>query len=131
MGRRKGIGRAELEVLRYVAEHPSITAREVADHLAATKGLARSTILTVMERLRSKGYLTRDLVEDLYRYSPTRPRHELLRDLVGDFVDTALGGSLSPFMAYLARDAQLTDAEREELRRILDEHDARSSEEEP
>lgn len=53
------LGHLELSVLQYVADHPSITVREVAAHFAETSGLARTTLLTVMERLRSKAYLKR------------------------------------------------------------------------
>src|SRR5262245_62029218 len=115
MARRKGIGRSELEVLRYVADHHPVTVREVAEHFAATKGQARTTALTVMERLRQKGYLTRSQAEGVYQYSPSEPKAELLGHLVRDFVETALGGSLSPFMAYLSREAELSDAELEAL----------------
>ena len=130
MSERPGLGERELDVLRFVAEHAPVSAREVAEQFSEEEGLARTTVLTLMERLRKKGYLTRVPVEGLYRYSLAQPRSDLLRDLVGDFVETALGGSLSPFMAYLARDARLSEPELEELRRILDEHDARQRESE-
>lgn len=123
MSRRKGIGRSEMEVLRYIADHHPITVREVADHFAETKGQARTTPLTVMERLRLKGFLTREQVDGVYRYSPSQPRAEFHASLIRDFVATALGGSLSPFMAYLSCEAELTETELESLRGILREHE--------
>ncbi len=54
---RETMGREEMQVLRYVGEHHPVSVREVADHVAATSGKARTTVLTVMERLREKGYL--------------------------------------------------------------------------
>jgi len=39
----------------------------------------------------------------------------MLRDLVRDFVTKSLGGSLEPFVAYLAEEARLTDEERKNL----------------
>jgi predicted transcriptional regulator len=119
MARRPSIGRAELEILHYVHDHHPVTVRDVADHVSRTKGHARTTALNVMTRLCRKGYLSRKRVEGVYRYSPRVPKAQLLRSLVGDFVDRALGGSVTPFVAYLAQDAQVSEGELEELKRIV------------
>jgi predicted transcriptional regulator len=119
------IGRAELEILRYVADHHPATVREVADHAAEAKGLARTTVLTVMERLRKKGCLTRKKVGTVYRYSPKLPKRELLQNLTRDFVERVLEGSVSPFMAYLAETGNLSDEELTKLKELIDELDAR------
>jgi BlaI family penicillinase repressor len=119
-----GIGRVELEILQYIQEHHPISVREVASHLAETKGHTRTTALNIMERLREKGYLVREKSGSVYRYSPSQPRPQFLRGLVHDFVDRVLGGSLEPFVAYLSHDADLSDEQLQRLRRILDEMDA-------
>jgi predicted transcriptional regulator len=73
----------------------------------------------MIERLRTKGYLTRDDSGSVHLYSPSEPKNDLMRGLVGDFVNKALGGSLSPFMAYLGNDANLTPEELEELKQLV------------
>jgi predicted transcriptional regulator len=115
------IGRAELEILHYITEHHPVTVREVADHVAETKGHVRTTVLNIMERLRKKGYLTRKKAGGLYQYSPRVPKTELLRNLVRDFVSKALGGSVSPFVAYLADEASMSKEEIAQLRKIVRE----------
>ena len=47
-----------------------------------------------------------------------------MQGLVRDFVQKALGGSVSPFVAYLSREAKLSEEEREELKKIVRELDA-------
>jgi predicted transcriptional regulator len=121
---RETIGREEMQVLRYVADHHPVSVREVADHVAATSGKARTTVLTVMERLRDKGYLVRRKKGGVYLYSPKRSQAEVLRNLVADFVREALGGSVSPFVAYLAEEADLRDEEVRELARLVAELEA-------
>ena len=116
---RESIGREEMQVLRYVAERHPVSVREVADHVAATSGKARTTVLTVMERLREKGYLARRKKGGVYLYSPKRSQAEVLRNLVADFVREALGGSVSPFVAYLAEEADLDDEQVRELSRLV------------
>lgn len=113
------LGHLELDVLQYVCDHHPIGVREVAAHFADTSGQARTTVLTVMERLRAKGYLRRRKTEGRHRYTPTLPKAELLHGLVGDFVNDVLGGSVSPFVAYLARSSHLNDAEARKLAELL------------
>ncbi len=120
MGRKPGIGQAEMEVLRYITEHHPITVREVAEHVAGTKGHTRTTVLNVMERLRAKGHLTREMVEGIFRYSPAVPKAQLLRGLVRDFVQQVLNGSTEPFIAYLAEDARLSDEELADLKQVVE-----------
>src|SRR5436189_1921615 len=107
MPKGQNIGRGELEILQFVQEHHPITVREVADHFAETKGHVRTTILNVMERLRKKGYLSRRKRNGIFHYQPSVPKAELLKNLVHDFVQRTLGGSVAPFVAYLVHDANV------------------------
>jgi predicted transcriptional regulator len=131
MAGRRTIGREELPVFHYVAEHQPVTVRSAARHFAATAGLARTTILTVMDRLRRKGFLTRRKVGGVYQYSPRVPQETLLQTLVRDFVEGTLGGSLAPFVAYLTREAALTEDQLADLRRLVQDLDAQPQGERP
>jgi predicted transcriptional regulator len=122
------LGEQELEILGYVAEHAPISVREVAERYGDERGLARTTILTVMERLRKKGYLSRVKQRGIYEYSAVIPQPLLLKGLVRTFVEKTLGGSLVPFVAYLAESKNLSAQEIAALRALMAEPE---SEEEP
>jgi predicted transcriptional regulator len=113
-------------VLRLVADEHPISVREVADKLADTSGQARTTVLTVLERLRKKGYLTRRKTGGINRYSPRVAMTQLLQSLVGDFVHRVLGGSVSPFVAYLGQKTEVDPEELEELKRLVRELEDRT-----
>lgn len=115
------LGDGELEVLRFVTERAPVAAREVAERFSEERGLARTTVLTVLERLRKKGYLTRRRRQGVYLYSPRVSQPELLQGLVRQFVEKTLGGSISPVVAYLARTRGLSDAELTQLQAMVDE----------
>ena len=115
------LGSTEVAILRYIGDHHPIRVGEVAEHVASTTGQARTTVLTIMERLRRKGYLTRKRVEGVYRYSPKVAKTDMLRGLVEHFVDTALGGSVSPFVAYLAEGSPLSEGDLHTLKRLVHE----------
>jgi len=126
----KTLGRAQLEVLQYVAENHPISVGKVAEHFAEKSGKARTTILTVMEKLRQKGFLTRKKKGAVYEYSPKMSASDIISGVVARFVEESLGGSVSPFISYLANSSGLTDSELSQLRKIAKNLDEKTRKEE-
>jgi len=110
------LGSGEMYILRYVAEQSPVTVREVANHVAETKGHVRTTVLNVMDRLRKKGFLKRVKRGGVYKYAPVKPKRELFQGLLKDFVDAAFGGSHDPLVGYLTGEVKVTKAELKMLR---------------
>ncbi|MBB4634081.1 BlaI/MecI/CopY family transcriptional regulator [Longimicrobium terrae] len=121
---RESIGERELALVRHIADRGSLSVAEAVDEFGASHGLARSTVLTMMERLRTKGYLSRRMARGVYRYRACASSAELLKDAVHRFVERSLDGSVSPFLAYLSEAPDLSDDERQELERIVARLDA-------
>jgi predicted transcriptional regulator len=111
----KTVGDQELSLLRYIAETGRTSVGEVAEGFGEPRGLARSTVLTMMERLRQKGRLEREQVEGVYRYFSPVSEDDLLRGAVQSFVEKTLAGSVSPFVAYLTETGEVSDGELAEL----------------
>ena len=82
----------------------------------------------LMDRLRRKGFLSRKKVGGIYQYAPKVAKTALLERLVCDFVENTLGGSLTPFLVYLTRQAELTPAQLTDLKQIVDSLDAKRRE---
>ena len=118
------IGEQELALLRHVADRGAVTVGEAAQEFGTARGLARSTVLTMMERLRRKGYLSRRLNEGIYRYRAVSSTADVLKGAVQRFVERHLDGSVSPLLAYLSETGDLSDKERRELERIVARLDA-------
>ena len=126
--RRTTIGDQELALLRWLAGCGGATVGDAVEGFGLPRGLARSTVLTMMERLRKKGRLRRAKVEGVYRYSsPDSPR-ELLRGVVETFVEQTLGGSVSPFVSYLTDTAQVSEDELAELEELVSRLQSRRGE---
>ena len=113
------VGSQELALLTFIADRDGATVGEVAEGFGVSRGLSRTTILTMMERLRKKHRLTRRRVAGVFRYSSPHSRGAVLREAVEHFVERSLGGSVSPFVAYLADSTEVTDQELAELQRLV------------
>ncbi len=64
------LGFLELEVMRIIWHHKVTTVREVVELLNQRRPIAYTTVMTVMDNLYKKGFLTRKKVEKSYHYCP-------------------------------------------------------------
>lgn len=117
---RGSVGDRELDLLRWIEGEGDATVGEAAEGFGDAAGLARSTVLTMMERLRKKTLLERRTVDGVYRYRLAVSAGDVTRRAVAAFVEGTLGGSLAPFVAYLAEREQLSERQVKELEALLD-----------
>jgi predicted transcriptional regulator len=115
------LGDQELAVLRFIAERAPVAARDVVEKFAGEQELARTTILTKIERLRRKGFVVRRKKHGVFYYSPRVSQAEVLQGVVRDFVEKTLGGSVSPVVAYLLNTRGLSDDDAAVLQRLADD----------
>jgi predicted transcriptional regulator len=114
------LGAQELELIRFVSDSQTpLSAKKIAKLFGESHGLARTTILTMLERLRKKGFLVRMEMEGNYHYQSLVPKGEFLQGIVRNFVEKTLEGSLSPFVAYLTQEAKINDTELRELKQLI------------
>lgn len=115
----RSIGDRELALLHFVGERGQATVAEAVEGFGVPRGLARSTVLTMMERLRKKGHLGRRQVAGVYQYAPRTAPGAAVRQAVQSFIDRTLGGSITPFVTYLAERERLSEEEMAELETLL------------
>ena len=113
--------------MQYIAQHGPISVGQVAERLGAELGLARSTVLTMMERLRTKRLLRRRREDGVFVYVSSKSYDAVMQTAVGQFVDRALSGSISPFVAYLSERGDVTADEIAQLRAIVERLDPKKA----
>lgn len=95
-----------------------IPVRVVVDELAGERSVAYTTAITVIERLRTKGWLVRERQGRSYLYSATYEEHEYAAHLM----NSVLEGSGDRSAALLSFAGQLEESEVEALRHALERH---------
>ncbi|MGP3684255.1 BlaI/MecI/CopY family transcriptional regulator [Streptomyces sp. IBSNAI002] len=98
------------------AHDEPITVRDLTDALNDARPLAYSTVMTVAERLRHKGWLTRTRQGRAYRYTGARSAGDYTAELLGHVLDT----SADRTTALLRFAGRLQPADAAALRSALD-----------
>jgi predicted transcriptional regulator len=111
----------ELAIMKVVWQREHATVRDVYETLRERRQVAYTTVMTMMKILEDKGYLKKSREERAYVYRPSRPRQQVVASMVRDFVDRVFDGAASGLLVHLAKDGKLTKAERQRIRRLIDE----------
>jgi predicted transcriptional regulator len=111
----------ELEILKIVWRLKRATVREVYETLLEHRRIAYTTVMTMMNILERKGHLRKQREAKAYVYAATRPQRQVVGKMVREFVDRVFNGSASPLLVHLVEDRKLSEDERRELRRALEE----------
>jgi predicted transcriptional regulator len=111
----------ELSIMKVVWQLEKVTVRDVYETLRKRRQIAYTTVMTMMKILEDKGYLRKSRVERAYVYVPSRPRQQVVRAMVRDFVERVFDGATSGLLLHLAKDGRLTKAERDKIRRAIDD----------
>ncbi|MEO8429924.1 MAG: BlaI/MecI/CopY family transcriptional regulator [Acidobacteriota bacterium] len=112
---------AELEILRVLWDTGPATVREVLEALASRRPMGYTTVLKLLQIMTEKGLVLRNEEERAHVYRAGRERHETERQLVGDLLDRAFGGSASRLAMHALATKPSSAAEIAAIRRMLDE----------
>lgn len=113
---------AQWEVLNCVWDRGEATVSEIWGDVSQRRPVARNTVLTLVSRLEEKGWLRRRSEGSALRYRAVVPRSIGLRRLARRLVDTAFRGSAEGLIMTLLEGGDLSPAEAERIRAMLEKH---------
>ena len=114
------LGELELRVLQMVWDQQPCTERQVSEKICADRDVARTTILKTIQRLEAKGFLKRLPGEGPVKFKAAVEQKKLVPGLIHKFVDTVLGGSPDPLVAYFADSGKLSKADLQTLKSLVE-----------
>lgn len=110
---------AELEILRVLWQNGSSTVREVQAALDRDSGY--TTVLKLLQIMTEKGLVARDERHRAHVYEPRIPREQTQRQLVGDLLERAFGGSAERLVMQALSSKKASPEELARIRKLLDE----------
>ena len=111
----------ELQILKVLWHESPLLARDVQGALAsAGRDLAKTSILTTLNTMVAKRYLSRTKQGNMYLFNPRISESEVGDRVLGDVVDRVFDGSTSAVLLKLFDVKEIDADELKELRRIID-----------
>ena len=111
----------ELEIMKVVWGLERATVRDVYETLRERRKIAYTTVMTMMNILEAKKYLKKQARDRAYVYQATRPRSEVIKAMVREFVDRVFNGSAEPLLVHLIKERRLSPKDLEKMARTIAE----------
>ena len=100
------------------------TTAAVHDALYAERGLAPTTIATMLRKMEDKGVVAHRSVGRQFVYRATVSEDEVRTSMVGELLDRLFAGDPAALVTHLVADHNLSETELAELRALLAEAEA-------
>jgi len=112
----------QYEILQVIwgGDDEGSTVAEIWREISKLRGVGRTTVLNLVDRLEKRGWLTRRQAQGGYRYRTTLDREETTHALASEFVDDFFGGKASDLVMTLLGNKSIKKDEVERLRKLID-----------
>lgn len=114
---------AELEILTVLWSRGPATVREIHEIIAKRKPTQYTTILKLLQIMAEKGLVLRDEGQRAHVYEAALAREATQKQLAGDLLQRAFGGSAARLMQGALSARKASKAELAEIRKLLDEYE--------
>ncbi len=114
---------AELEILTVLWDRGPSTVRDVHDTISGRKPTQYTTVLKLLQIMAEKGIVARNEDARAHLYHASRPMEWTQRQLAGDLLERAFGGSASSLMMGALASRKTSRKELAEIRQLLDDYE--------
>ena len=105
--------------MKVVWDRETVTVRDVYEALLEKRKVAYTTVMTMMNILEQKGHLEKSQEDRAYLYRSTKPRNQVIRGMVREFVNRVFNGSAEPLLLHLVEDRKLSEQDIDEIRALI------------
>jgi BlaI family penicillinase repressor len=117
---------SELEILTVLWSRGPSTVRDVHETIVQSRPAQYTTVLKILQIMAEKGLVRRDETQRAHVYEASRPREETQRQLAGDLLQRAFGGSAKSLMMGALSARKASKKELAELKKFLEEYEGES-----
>jgi BlaI family transcriptional regulator, penicillinase repressor len=119
MTKTSSLGELQLAILRVLWSCGEATASDVHAALHAERGLAPTTIATMLKKMENRGLVSHREDGRRFIYRPAVTEEAVTRSMVSDLTDRLFGGKASELMGHLLAEHDIDRAELAELNRLI------------
>ena len=111
----------QLAVMRVLWQRGESSTSEVVEALSGARGLAHTTVATLLTRLEKRGLLAARRDARQLLYSTRVSEHEVRRSMVGSLLGSLFGGDARELVAHLVREDEVAAGDAARIEALLRE----------
>ncbi len=123
------LGDLQLAIMRQLWRRGEASVAEVHGDLEEARGLAPTTIATMLTKMETKGVVTHRAEGRRYLYRPTVSEAAVRRTMVSELTDRLFRGEVTALVSHLLAEHEIDPQEMERLKELVAEHERREAEE--
>lgn len=113
------LGELETAMMELLWRTPSQTVNEVEEQLRKKREIAHTTVLTTLDRMYRKGYLTREKQGKAFVYEPSYSREQFERTMAQEVLGALLGGLGEPVLSTFVELVSTDEGKLERLEELI------------
>lgn len=129
MPERHELTELQITILKLFWARGEATVAEVWEELHRERGLAQTTVATLLSRLERRGVIARRVDQRQYIYRALVTEDEVQRSMVGELTERLFAGDMTALVSHLLTSQEVDPGDLNRLRSLIDQAESRSTEE--
>jgi predicted transcriptional regulator len=117
--RKNQLGDLQHAIMQVLWEQGEASAADVHRALLEERGLAPTTIATMLAKMELKGVVLHRTEGRRYLYRPVVSESEVRRSMLGELTDRLFDGSVAALVSHLIEEHEIEPGELDQLRRLI------------
>ena len=118
----------QVAILRLLWERGEASVAEVWEALYPERGLAQTTVATLLSRLERRGVVARRAVERQYAYRALVTEAEVQQSMVSELTERLFDGDVTALVNHLLTSSDIAPGDLDRLRALIDAAEGRKEE---
>ena len=114
----------QIAIMRILWERRQATVAEIHAALLDERGLAPTTIATLLSRLEKRGAVKHRTVSRQYVYYPLISEEDVRTTMVADLTEQLFDGDVAELVSHLLRARDMTPGDLEKVKELIATHEA-------
>jgi len=115
----------QYSIMRVLWDRGQASAAEICQALQAERGLALSTVATLLSRLEKRGVVAHETRARQYVYKPLVTESEARRTMVSELTDRLFDGDVTALLSHLLSAREMSPGDLARVKALIESHDAR------
>ena len=120
MSGRHQLNELQLAILRVIWDRSEATVQEIWEALHAERGLAQTTVATMLSRLERRGVVTRRAQARQYHYRAAVTEQEVQHSMVGELTERLFDGDVTALVQHLLSGEDVSPGDIAKIRDMIE-----------